>query len=75
MMKPLLVLTGVLLASAAASAKEPLPPGPKPKPCGDYGTSVHFESSPAEAAQLARKSEKLVLVLHVSGHFEDPQFT
>lgn len=42
--------------------------------CG-YGTAVEFVDSPREAAALARKQEKLVFVLHVSGHFEDPQFT
>lgn len=43
--------------------------------CGDYGTSVHFEKSPSEAATRARKEEKLVLVLHISGHFENSDFT
>ena len=43
--------------------------------CGNYGTSVHFEKSPSDAAKLAQKEEKLVLVLHVSGLFEDPDFT
>ena len=43
--------------------------------CGEFGTSVHFEESPADAAKKALKAEKLVLVLHVSGHFEDPRFT
>jgi len=42
--------------------------------CG-YGTAVEFVGSPREAAALAKKQEKLVFVLHVSGHFEDPQFT
>jgi hypothetical protein len=43
--------------------------------CGKYGTSVEFVGSPAEAARQAKKDEKLVFVLHVSGHFEDPRFT
>jgi hypothetical protein len=43
--------------------------------CGEYGTSVHFEDTPADAARLAKKEEKLVMVLHVSGHFENPEFT
>ena len=43
--------------------------------CGEYGTSVHFEDTPADAAKQAKKEEKLVMVLHVSGHFEDPRFT
>ena len=45
------------------------------KPCGDYGTSVTFERSPTAAARKALKEEKLVMVLHVSGDFEDPEFT
>ena len=50
------------------------PPAAEPA-CGEYGTSVHFEVSPADAARQAKMDEKLVMVLHVSGHFEDPQFT
>ena len=43
--------------------------------CGEYGTAVHFEDTPADAARQAKTDEKLVLVLHVSGHFENPEFT
>jgi hypothetical protein len=43
--------------------------------CETYGTSVEFVATPSEAAALAKKQEKLVFVLHVSGHFEDPRFT
>jgi hypothetical protein len=43
--------------------------------CGHYGTAVDFLSSPSDAATQAKKDEKLVFVLHVSGHFEDPKFT
>lgn len=43
--------------------------------CGGYGTSVDFVSTPSEAARQARQEQKLVFVLHVSGHFEDPKFT
>ena len=43
--------------------------------CGDYGTSVHFVKTPSEAARQARKEEKLVFVLHLSGIFEDPTLT
>jgi len=42
---------------------------------GDFGTSVNFVKSPSDAAKQALKEEKLVLVLHVSGDFEDPDFT
>ena len=42
--------------------------------CG-YGTKIDFVDNPKEAAALAKKQEKLVMVLHVSGHFEDPGLT
>jgi hypothetical protein len=47
------------------------------KPDGDscHGTTIHFVDTPGEAAKLAKKQEKLVMVLHVSGLFEDPRFT
>jgi hypothetical protein len=70
---------GLALAVAAAvacggSAAAKTPAG-KPATCGEYGTSVHFEDTPADAARQAKKDEKLVMVLHVSGHFENPEFT
>jgi hypothetical protein len=43
--------------------------------CGQFGTSVNFVNTPSEASRRAEKEEKLVLVLHLSGHFEDPKFT
>jgi hypothetical protein len=57
--------------------------GPQPKPpakaegetCGSFGTSVEFYDTPSEAARHAKKEQKLVFVLHVSGNFEDPRFT
>ncbi len=53
----------------------------EPKPakaegsCGTHGTAVEFLDSPKEAAEQAKKEQKLVFVLHVSGLFEDPRFT
>jgi hypothetical protein len=62
-------LVGSLSADAKIAA-------PKAKAaCGDFGTSIAFEDTPAKAAEIAKKQEKLVLVLHVSGHFEKPEFT
>jgi hypothetical protein len=46
-----------------------------PTTCGSYGTTVDFVDSPKLAAEQAAKDGKLVLVLHVSGNFEDPRFT
>lgn len=43
--------------------------------CGNYGTSINFVKTPSEAARQAQKEEKLVFVLHVSGYFEDSDFT
>jgi len=43
--------------------------------CGQFGTSVKFFDTPTDAARKAKKEEKLVFVLHVSGNFEDPRFT
>jgi len=65
-------LVAAMLASAGASQ-----PGKDPAPtsCGEFGTSVHFEKSPSDAARKALKEEKLVCVLHVSGLFEEPDFT
>jgi hypothetical protein len=40
-----------------------------------YGTSVNFMRSPTAAVRKARKEDKLLFTLHVSGNFEDPQFT
>ena len=49
----------------------------KCRKCGNenFGTSVTWEGSVSEAAAKAKKEEKLVFVLHVSGYFEDPKFT
>lgn len=68
---PLLALAGLALAgeSGAAGVK-----GDKPG-CGQHGTTIDFFDSPKEAAAQAKKEGKLVLVLHVSGNFEDPRFT
>ena len=46
----------------------------EPTTCG-HGTKIDFMDNPKEAAAIAKKAEKLVMVLHVSGHFEDPGLT
>jgi hypothetical protein len=48
---------------------------PNPPACATYGTSVQFLGNQAEAARLALKEKKLLLVLHISGNFEDSRFT
>jgi hypothetical protein len=42
---------------------------------GDHGTSIKFEKTPTLAAKRALKEEKLVLVIHISGYFEEPDYT
>ena len=42
---------------------------------GSCGTSIDFYDTPKDAAKQALKDQKLVLVLHVSGVFEDPRLT
>ncbi len=53
------------------------PPAPKKDEggCSSHGTRVEFYDTPSEAAKIAKKEQKLVFVLHVSGNFEDPRFT
>ncbi len=47
----------------------------KPTTCARHGTTIDFVDSPRDAAAQAKKEEKLVLVLHISGHFEDASLT
>jgi hypothetical protein len=79
-------LVGLALASGSelkgVAAKGPQSPPAvvpvvpeKAETCGSFGTSVEFAESPSEAAKQAKKEQKLVFVLHVSGNFEDPRFT
>lgn len=70
--------TAIVLSAALGLGGFAAGESPTIKPtttCGEFGTSVHFEDSPADAAKQAKKDEKLVMILHVSGHFEDPRFT
>jgi hypothetical protein len=40
-----------------------------------HGTAVNFVATPAEAADKAQKEKKLTFLLHISGNFEDSEFT
>jgi hypothetical protein len=80
---------GLAAALASDPTGTPARPGPPvaPKPlsdffqppkaaaCGNHATAVEFVDSPREAAAQAKKEQKLVFVLHLSGIFEDPRFT
>ena len=67
--------TAVMLAVLIAGITIPSSQAPAEESCGEYGTTVEFADSPAEAARQALKEEKLVFVLHVSGNFETPEYT
>lgn len=73
----LLAVVAAILAVSVMHAAPPAPTGSgkQPSACGDYGTAIEFEPSPKDAAKRAAQEEKLVMVLHVSGHFEDPALT
>ena len=66
-----LIATGLCAPGLAGGLKK-VGPGLIPETCGDHGTNVHFEKNPKDAAKKALNEEKLVLVIHISGHFEDP---
>ena len=67
------VSLALLLAAALSAAT----PDESCKTCGNdtYGTSIEWAGSPSEAAAQALKEQKLVFVLHVSGRFEEADFT
>ena len=60
--------------AVAIAGDRPFDP-PSAAKCSSHGTSVQFYDTPTEAASRAKAEQKLVLVLHLSGIFEDPQFT
>ena len=66
---------GQLTGTPARPARAPTVADRDEGTCGNHGTSVHFFDTPNEAARAAKKEQKLVFVLHVSGNFEDPRFT
>jgi hypothetical protein len=43
--------------------------------CDKLGTSIAFVKNPPDAFRQARKEGKLVFMVHLSGNFEDTQFT
>jgi hypothetical protein len=66
-------------------APPPLPPPPREtEPAAEaaapangetYGTNVVFMNNPAAASESARRDDKLLFVMHISGNFEDSCFT
>jgi hypothetical protein len=74
-LRHLLFLAAVLFVAAPTWAGDGKKGIGEPTCNGDYGTSVKFEKSPQAAANKAAKEEKLVLVIHISGYFEEPDYT
>ena len=88
-MRRTVLAVAVALVIVGAAALKPFSPPASPKASGPaqpeaepaalarrlHGTSVAFVRTPAEATQLAGRAGKLLFLLHVSGHFEDPAFT
>ena len=70
-MRRLLTLATIAALAAPAFAIDL----PTKTTCARHGTTIDFVDSPKEAAAQAKKEEKLVLVLHISGHFEDASLT
>jgi hypothetical protein len=67
-----LLAAGIVLAGDSDKSD----PFGKDKPsCSRHGTTIDFLEKPTEAAAQAKKEGKLVLVLHISGNFENPLFT
>jgi hypothetical protein len=46
-----------------------------PAGCGGIGTRIDFEATAPDAFARARRENKMVFVVHLSGHLEDPGFT
>ena len=60
----------------APPVAEPVKPAPaKPARCDRFGTAIDFVRSPALAFDRAARDQKLVMVLHLAGYFDDPGFT
>ncbi len=70
-MRSLLPLAAFALLAIPAAAIDL----PTKTTCARHGTTIDFVESPKDAAALAKKDEKLVLILHISGHFEDASLT
>ena len=71
----------LMIASLFVAAQEKQQEPPKcEKQCAKckkdtFQTTIQWKGSPSDAAAQAKKEEKLLFILHVSGNFEDPKFT
>jgi hypothetical protein len=61
---------------AVATNEPSSAPAPALEVCvANLGTPIHFVADPPEAFKQAKKENKLVFILHLSGNFEDQCFT
>ena len=52
-----------------------VPPSVQSSPTGTLGTAVEWEADVDAAVERAQREGKLILVLHVAGHFDRPERT
>lgn len=69
---PLGLQTAAADGAACENGQCSTPDGPVGR---TIGTAVAFADSPAEARAKARDMDRLVMIMHVSGNFENPGFT
>jgi len=80
------VATRIELGAARPSAHAPVntdlalidptdPPSPQKDQCGQFGTKINFARKQSVAFDRGVREQKLVMVLHLAGIFEDPGFT
>lgn len=63
------------IALPVTAQKTPKGKGSDAPTCGDHGTTITFAANVKEAAKQAEKEQKLVLAIHISGYFEDSEYT
>jgi hypothetical protein len=68
-------VAGEAIAVAAADFQLPASEVLPADRCKTYETKVRFHPTLTDAADEARKSKKMLFVLHISGDFDDPGFT
>jgi hypothetical protein len=57
------------------SSKAKVPAIAAPAKCGVYNTALTWYDSPSRAAEEARKQNKMLFVIQVSGNFAREEFT
>jgi hypothetical protein len=77
--EPVVLTVPVVVPAAATAEPEFKLPDAEvaaaPDRCKTFDTRIRFHAGLPEAAEEAKASKKLLFVLHISGHFDDPGFT